>query len=587
VRLTFRTWRVCCRALVPAAVTVILVIGVWVQSTPAATSRNPQSPLGINLSVISYWSSELPFLDLMHMSKQWITHTNSNDPWDTNEEQYLDLDADGWPKTLTAVNDPKPQQFTSVGVVLLFHLSGTTNGYYPAGRYVVLYDGQGTLTYGFDADVVSRSPGRDVINVARPTASGIDIRMTATDPKRTGNYLRNVRVVKAENEGALAHGEIFNPAFLALTHDFRALRFMDWFATNRTTLSTWSARPLPSNAFWGTTKGVPLEVAVQLANALSADPWLNVPHTADDNYISQMAALVHSHLGKSQKVYVELSNEVWNGIFPQYDYAVNQGHALWPHQPGGGGGYEWNRNWYGMRVAQMCDLWKSAWGGDASRVVCVLAAQASVPNDATEALKCRYWDRAPCSAHKIDAIAIAPYFGFKVPSAWTSQADGGLAFLFKSLYSQNDPSIPPKGSLGLAAQWEAAYMAELAPYKLPLIAYEGGQSFANGSDALNRLYIAANRDPRMRTAYATYLTQWKASGAGLMMLYNDIYAPDDSGSWGALESIMQTTTPLSSAPPKWQAIQEFIASNPCWWSGCSGAVSSTTTVLPASEAVGH
>jgi hypothetical protein len=70
---------------------------------------------------------------------------------------------------LTAMNDPAPQQFTSVGVLLLRELPDTANGYYPAGKYVVLYDGRGTLTYGFDASLVSSSPGRDVINVSNPS----------------------------------------------------------------------------------------------------------------------------------------------------------------------------------------------------------------------------------------------------------------------------------------------------------------------------------------------------------------------------------------------------------------------------------
>lgn len=559
------------RIVAGTILTVFLQLAMTSSHVQAATSSNAQSPLGMNLAIVAYWSTEIPFLDVMHTPKQWITHAKSDDPWDTSEEQYLDLDSNGWPRTLTAVNDPKPQQFAAVGVVLLFHLIDTPNGYYPSGRYEVLYDGQGTLSYGFDASLVSHSPGRDVINVAHASRAGIDLRIVATDPKHNGDYLRNIRVVKTENAAALARGQLFNPVFLSMLRNFRALRFMDWFATNGSTLSSWSSRPVPSNAFWGGPKGVPIEVAVQLANVLSAEPWLNVPHKADDDYIRQMARLVHAQLGARQKVYVELSNEVWNGAFPQYDYAVSQGRALWPGQPGGGGGDQWNRNWYGMRVAQMCDLWKSVWSSDAARVVCVLGAQAADVQDATDALTCRYWRGAPCAAHNVDAVAIAPYFGFKAPAAWTSASDAGLTLLFQSLNSQSD--LGPGGAgLALAARWEETYRAALKPYKLPLIAYEGGQAFANGSAALNDLYFAANRDPRMRTAYLSWLGQWKANGGQLLMLYDDVSAPDESGSWGALESIMQTTDPLGSAPPKWQAIQQFIAANPCWWPGCSSAI---------------
>jgi hypothetical protein len=561
----------------------MLVLAGSIGSVQAATDPNAESPLGINLAAVTYWSSELPFLNLVHMAGQWITH--SDETWDTNEQQYLNLDSDGWPKSLTSVNTGQPQHFTSLAIVVP-RLNTATGGNYPSGRYIVLYDGQGTLDYRLDASLVSRSPGRDVINVAQATNSGIELRIITTDPKHDGKYLRNIRLVKAENETALKGGQVFNPALLGLLRNFRALRFMDWLATNGNPLSSWGQRPLPTDAFWGTPRGVPLEVAVQLANLLSADPWLNVPHMADDTYITQMATLVHTHLAAGRKVYVELSNEVWNNAFPQYQYAVNRGRALWPRQPGGDGGDAWNRNWYGMRTAQMCDIWKTAWGSDAGRVICVLAAQAATTRSATDSLKCPYWTSAPCSSHHIDAVAIAPYFGRYVPLAWTFQPDGGLANLFASLSTQNDPNVPARGYLGEAAQWEAAYAAALAAYKLPMLGYEGGQSFLGGGAAApTKLSIAGNRDPRMRTAYANYLSQWKASGGQLMLLYNDVSIPGDSGSWGALESLMQTTTPLSSAPPKWAAIQEFITENRCWWPDCSATagVRSSANSSPGSS----
>jgi len=148
------------------------------------------------------------------------------------------------------------------------------------------------------------------------------------------------------------------------------------------------------------------------------------------------------------------------------------------------------------------------------------------------------------------------------------------------LYSRNDATIPAGGFLAQDAAWLKDFATALTPYKLPLLAYEGGQTFANGStDALNNLYMAANRDPRMAQVYARYFQQWKASGGQLFMYYNDVGVESKYGSWGALESIMQTTTPLSSAPPKWQALQNFIAANPCWWPNCPGP--RTTGIPPA------
>lgn len=536
----------------------------------ASTNSNATSPLGINVAAVRYWTPEQPFLNIFSTADMWITHSTA---WETNEEKYLNLDADGWPITLTAVNDPNPQNFTSVGVLLLRDLPNTPNGYYPAGQYVVLYDGQGTLGYGMDAVLVSRAAGKDTINVVTPSTAGIELRVVATDPRHTGNYIRNIRVVKAENLKALVAGQIFDPRFINLMKNFRAVRFMDWLSTNGNTLSSWSGRPSLSSAFWGTPNGVPIEVAVALANTISADAWLNTPAMADDDYIVQMARLVHRQIGSSQKVYVELSNEVWNGVFPQYRYAIAQGHAKFP--AGLGSDYAYNRNWYGMRVGQMCDIWTAVWGADSHRVVCLLAAQAANTYTASEALKCPFWAAGkPCAAHNIAGVAIGPYFGGDVPTEWTSHPDGGLAELFASLHVQNSPSVPAGGWLGQTSSWEKEYIALLAGYKLPLYCYECGEGFVNASEALTRLYHAANLDSRMAAAYDAYLRQWKVNGGQMLMLYDDISALSSYGDWGALQSIMQTTDPLERAPHKWQAIQKFILSSPCWWSECTGKINS-------------
>ena len=219
----------------------------------------------------------------------------------------------------------------------------------------------------------------------------------------------------------------------------------------------------------------------------------------------------------------------------------------------------------------------------------MLSAQAEVTNTAIQSLKCPLWRGAqhgPCADHHIDAVAIAPYFGYSIPEAWTSQPDGGLASLFASMTTRNDPSIPDGGWLAQASRFEASYRAALAPYKLELLGYEGGQSFvghprhSDGSPLVN-LYITANRDARMGAAYATALKDWRANGGHVWVMYADIYAPSQYGEWGALESFLDTVEPLTKAPPKWQAIQSFITSYPCWWPGCTG--SSASAAVPASR----
>ena len=573
------------KSLAISALTVCAPDGVL-----GATPANAQSPLGMNLLQLSYYTAEQPFLNIFKTNAVsqsvpggWVTHSDST--WDTHEEAYLDLDKDGYPKSLkVTANATAPQAFNSVGVMLLRALPRANAGsglQYRPGRYVVLYDGEGKLSYGFDASQVSSLPGRDTIDIARTSGGGIDLRITATDPKHTGNYIRNIRVVKAEEERLLSDGQIFRPGFLSLLQHFRVLRAVQWLNVDEEAggrLTDWSSRPKETDAGWGSKKGVPVEVIVQLCNATGADCWLNIPHQASDEYISRMAILAHSKVGRGQNVYIEFSNEVWNPTYGQYEYAVKQGKATWPAS--GVTADDYNRNWYGMRTAQMCDIWKTVWGADAARVICVLAAQSGFPETATQSLICALWvgpGNGPCFKHNINAVAIAPYFGYAVPAAWTSEPDGGLASLFASMKTQNDPSIPAGGWLATIARSVTAFRAALAAYKLPVIGYEGGQSFvgfpkhADGSRLVN-LYVAANRDPRMAEVYTSALKIWKANGGQLWVLFADIGAPDQYGEWGALESFLDTVDPLSKAPPKWQAIQNFIANTPCWWPGCAAQV---------------
>jgi hypothetical protein len=71
--------------------------------------------------------------------------------------------------------------------------------------------------------------------------------------------------------------------------------------------------------------------------------------------------------------------------------------------------------------------------------------------------------------------------------------------------------------------------------------------------------------PNQRDAGAMEISGFTFSAATLVSL-------NKYGSWGALESIVQTITPLGSPPPKWRAIQNFISGTPRWWPNCSGTL---------------
>lgn len=67
---------------------------------------------------------------------------------------------------------------------------------------------------------------------------------------------------------------------------------------------------------------------IQLCNLLGAAPWFSLPYAATDDYILQFAQLVKATLRADVPIYLEYSNEVWNGLFPQGTYAQEQGLLL-------------------------------------------------------------------------------------------------------------------------------------------------------------------------------------------------------------------------------------------------------------------
>src|SRR5262249_27106519 len=113
--------------------------------------------------------------------------------------------------------------------------------------------------------------------------------------------------------------QIFHPAFLDRLKTYSTLRFKDWMATDNSQQKEWKDPPKRGDARW-TIKGVPIEIITELANRLSADVWVNTPHLASDDYVTQLAEYLRVNLQAEQKIYVEHSSEIWNGSFEQGKY---------------------------------------------------------------------------------------------------------------------------------------------------------------------------------------------------------------------------------------------------------------------------
>jgi hypothetical protein len=522
-------------------------------STPPPPDNNGsvvRSALGTNLEAISYWSPQIPFVNVMKSSSGWISGDGS--AWDNGKA--LDLDVNGWVKSLASGQIARKLMLREFG------------DRYPAGQYVVRYQGEGVIRFNFAARTVSEAPGEIIIQVT-PSSDGVLMTVEQTNP---ANYVRNISITMP---GGICQGQpfthvpsaascsadrpylsfadhhgsiLFNPVFADRLRAYSVLRFMDWMHTNNSSVKTWLQRTPVAYSTWATTSGAPPEVMIALANLVGAHPWFNIPHQADDAYVSNLAQLVKSTLNPALQVYVEHSNEVWNTMFQQTGYAAQRGEAQ------GLDGYQY----HAQRSRAIGQTFKSALGE--ARVVAVLGAQAANPWTARQGLEYLKQHSGTYGSLGIDAVAIAPYFGGAIDPNSASQY---TAMTMDQLFALARSTMLPQ-----AQAYTTAYRSLAAEFNMSLLAYEGGQHLvgyhgAENDAALNQLLDAFNRDPRMKQLYLDYLEGWKREGGGLFVHFTDVGRYTKWGRWGALEYIAQ---PRAGAP-KFDAIQTFIEQNPVWW----------------------
>ncbi len=585
-------------------------------TSDAAMTTTGHSGVGINVSPLTTYSPEIPTIDLMKRAGAWFVgcstatnamckdFTGAARPLDTLEEAKLDVDADGWIRSLPAAGD--------TSVKFRYATTVLSAGIAPDGVYVVRYDGIGKISYsGVASKIEAQSKsGRDVVKVTNSSSGGIFLTINATDKT---NYLRNIRVYPPGGacssdyttfaadtsacggaRGTFVPFESFPatnpwyPPFYTDLKGFRTLRFMDWMAANTSLLANWSDRPQPTARAWTTPYGVPIEHMIDLANAVGADPWMNLPPHATDDYVHQFAQLAHKRLAKNRTLNLEYGNETWNYAFAPTKWMYDQAAAHWPAEVAKGTSiYGLQLSWYAERLTQVCDIVKAEFGADANRVRCISNTQAG-GYGASQVLACPYAaaELGKTCAKSIDVVAIAPYFGHYIGSAklrptiatWYGDADGGMGKMFEELTGLDAAgnvvtpsplaaagSGAPTGALGLAKTWMAQTKAAADTYGKPMWAYEGGQHLiVPGGDTdttFVNFEIAANRDARMGSAYEQYMADWKAAGGQTFAYYNHVATPSKFGMWGLKETLTDAKN------PKWQAVVKA-RDGTCWWAGC-------------------
>ena len=474
---------------------------------------------GLNLGTVAYWGSELPFLNLGYTASIWrLQEIGGPFRWDL---PLPSASPEGYP--LTVPDGTYIESF----FVFTPHRNSLPD------RLVVSYSGEGTIEYVAGAELVDRSGGRDTLRDLK-NGGPIIARLMSTSVR---NPLRDVRITY----GDYPEGELFRPEFLERLSGLSVLRFMDWMWTNNSKVVTWDDRPRVER-FTQTEGGVALELMVALANRASIAPWFTMPHKADDDYVRNFAQYVRDNLDPALPVWVEYSNEVWNGLFEQFRYAIDEGKRLNLSS----NEYEAGLRFYSQRTSQILAIWEDVFGDDRERVVGVYAAQAA--NDWTSEVALA-WDGASDHA---DVLAIAPYFGGSLGDREHAPTVAGWSLdqLFDALTTEVD---------GNNRQF-IQKQADLARrFGVRLVAYEGGQHLVGYSgtphdEVLHGFFASANRDPRMGDLYRRHIAHWREAGGSTFAFYNSMGEYSQWGCWGLLEN--EDDNPDA---PKWRAVRDMIS----------------------------
>ena len=276
--------------------------------------------IGIGLEGIG--GNALEFVDVLKTSRGF-EKVNSTDP--------VNVDVNGWPTgDFKVVLFDKRPCCPWIGSVDDPHSKIPSD---VTGTYRIIFKGKADISRGSGTTLNLQNQVYD-----EPTnTTTADLVVTSDNllqipvfynTQRTGSSPTNTGItgLKVLRPGYHNRPEdLFTREFINAVSHFPVLRFMDFLSTNNTNVDfpqqiSWSDRVSPGDPMLNK-RGVPWEYVVTLANITGKDIWINIPIDADEEYIQQLAQLMKNSLtNQDLKIYLELSNEVWNPGFTQQQY---------------------------------------------------------------------------------------------------------------------------------------------------------------------------------------------------------------------------------------------------------------------------
>lgn len=123
------------------------------------TAQTPDKlTIGTNISRLSDWMTEMPFVDLMHNARAWMTSNSvfvegGKNDWNTGVIDSIPKDENGYPLSL-------PCYVAGTETLQVVHTIWASLAGWPEGIYSLLYEGNGDFEFFGNLDLLTKENGK-------------------------------------------------------------------------------------------------------------------------------------------------------------------------------------------------------------------------------------------------------------------------------------------------------------------------------------------------------------------------------------------------------------------------------------------
>jgi len=296
--------------------------------------------LGASLAGNIFYGDLLCWKDITKTAKWWYT-CDLSDPNIGYADINVPLDENNYPIEV-------PYEGKGVCIQMLIEV---WEYIYPFGEFTLEFEGSGEIQLlgAHSATLTNNGPKKvykftisesnvkfkEISKFSRNPRSTTFLRLAITKSEKA-DPIKNIHVLLPGYGENYSDAEPFTNEFIQRVRQspYTLLRFMDWTKVNHSLEKTWSDRTLPGSiiqtgGFKGKyPHGVAWEYMIALCNQTGKNMWLNVLQHTQQDYWEKLAELIKNQLDPSLHVWFEFGNEVWNGLFVGYQFAVDEGRRL-------------------------------------------------------------------------------------------------------------------------------------------------------------------------------------------------------------------------------------------------------------------